>query len=316
MAPVPLIIDCDPGQDDAVALLLALASPELEVLGVTAVHGNVPLISTAANARALVEFAGRPEIPVFAGSDRPLRRAPVHEVRIHGPTGLQGFDLPPARRPLEDRHAVEYLVETLHRRDDVTLCPLGPLTNIAAAFTWAPEVVKRVRRIVLMGGASKGGNVTPVAEFNIHADPEAADIVFRAGAPVIMFGLDVTHQALVNAAHCGGFREAGRVGQAAAGWCDFPERYNPGRYGAAGLPLHDPCVIAWLIDPALFSGRDCFVAVETQSPLTLGQTVVDWWGRLGQPANATVMERMDAEGFFALLTERLGASVSGETRGT
>lgn len=305
MAPRPIIIDCDPGQDDAVALLLALASPELEVLGITTVHGNVPLATTSANARALVEFAGRPELPVFAGSDRPLRRPGIHAVRVHGPSGLQGFDLPPARRQVEPRHAVEVLVDTLRERDDVTLCPLGPLTNIAAAFTWAPEVVKRVRRIVLMGGASKGGNVTPAAEFNIHADPEAAAQVFAAGVPITMFGLDVTHKALVNGEHCRGFRAAGRIGKAAAGWCDFPERYNPVRYGAAGLPLHDPCVIAWLIDPTLFAGRECFVAVETESPLTLGQTVVDWWGRLGEKPNATVIDRIDDEGFFRLLTERL-----------
>lgn len=305
MAPIPIIIDCDPGQDDAVAVLLALASPELEVLGITAVHGNVPLTRTAANARALVEFAGRPDIPVFAGSDRPLRRPGIHEVRIHGPTGLQGFDLPPARRPLEPAHAVDFLIQTLRRRDDVTLCPIGPLTNIAAAFTWAPEVTKRVRRIVLMGGASKGGNVTPVAEFNIHADPEAADIVFRSGVPITMVGLDVTQTALVDAGHCRAWRAAGRIGQACAGWCDFPERYNPARYGAPGLPLHDPCVIAGLIDPALFAGRDCHVAVETQSSLTLGQTVVDRWGRRGERPNATVIERVDGEGFFSLLTERL-----------
>lgn len=287
------------------ALLLALASPELQVLAITTVHGNVPLATTTDNARALVEFSGQPAVPVFAGSDRPLRRAPTHEVRIHGPTGLQGFDLPPARRPLEARHAVEFLVDILRERDDVTLCPLGPLTNIAAAFTWAPDVARRVRRIVLMGGASKGGNITPVAEFNIHADPEAAAIVFQSGVPITMFGLDVTHQALVHAGHCQAWRAGGRVGQAAAAWCDFPHRYNPARYGAPGLPLHDPCVIAWLIDPTLFAGRDCFVAVETQSPRTLGQTVVDWWGRLGEKPNATVIDRIDDEGFFRLLTERL-----------
>jgi purine nucleosidase len=302
----PIIIDCDPGQDDAVALLAALASPELDVLGITCVHGNVPLARNAANARALVEFAGKPLVPVYAGCDRPLSRKAIHAVRIHGETGLRGFDPPPAKGALESAHAAEFLIETLKARDDVTLAALGPLTNLAAAFTWAPEVARRVRRIVLMGGGKGVGNVTPVAEFNIYADPEAADIVFRAGAPIVMIGLDTTWQALTTPRRLKAWREkGGKAGQAAAGMYDVPARYDADRYGDSGLPLHDPCVIAYLLRPDLFDGKDCHVAIETGSPLTLGQTVVDWWGATGKTANAYVLSRIDADGYFRLLTERL-----------
>ena len=303
----PIIIDCDPGQDDAVAVLTALGSPELEVLAITAVHGNVPLSRTAANARALVEFAGRPEVPVYAGCDRPLRRPAIHVIRIHGESGLQGFTPPPARRAIETAHAAEFIVETLKARDGVTLAVLGPMTNIAAAFTWAPEVAKRVKRIVLMGGGRGVGNITPVAEFNIYVDPDAADLVFRAGVPTVMIGLDTTWQALTTPARLKAWRETGgKAGQAAAAMYDNPARYDARRYGEAGLPLHDPCVIAYLLRPDLFEGRDCHVAIETGSPLTLGQTVVDWWGTTGKPANAKVLSRVDADGYFKLLTERLG----------
>jgi purine nucleosidase len=305
--PTPIIIDCDPGQDDAVALLTALASPELEVLGVTCVHGNVPLARNAANARALVEFAGRPAIPVHAGCDRPLRRPAIHAVRVHGETGLHGFTPPPAKQPLATTHGVDFIIETLKARDDVTLAALGPLTNLAAAFTWAPEVTKRVQRIVLMGGGRGVGNVTPVAEFNIYADPEAADVVFRAGVPIVMIGLDTTWQALTTPARLTAWRaKGGRAGQAAAAMYDNPKRYDADRYGESGLPLHDPCVIAYLLRPDLFIGKDCHVAIETGSPLTVGQTVVDWWGTTRQTPNAYVLSRIDADGYFDLLTERLG----------
>jgi purine nucleosidase len=306
MASLPIIIDCDPGQDDAIALLTALASPELDVLGVTAVHGNVPLVRTSANAQALVEFAGKAHTPVFAGSDRPLQRPVRHAVRIHGASGLRGWNLPEPRRPLQQRHAVEFLVETLRARDDVTFCALGPLTNLAAAFTWAPEIARRVRRIVFMGGGAAGGNVTPAAEFNIHTDPEAAAIVLAAGAPVVMAGLHLTWQAITTPERLAAFRaRGGAAGRAAAAMYDCPERYDFGRYGGPGLPLHDPCVIAYVLRPELFGGRDCFVAVETEASLTLGQTVVDRWGTLGRTPNVHVLDTVDADGYFALLTERL-----------
>ena len=303
---IPVIIDCDPGQDDAVALMLALASPELEVRGVTTVAGNVPVALTAANALRILELAGREDVPVFAGCDGPLRRPWVGAEHIHGESGLEGLDLPTPRHAPQPSHAVDFIVDTCRSRDGVTLCTLGPLTNVATALARAPDLARRLRRIVMMGGARAGGNVTPVAEFNIHADPEAAAAVFGAGVPIVMIGLDVTHQALVTRARLEALRrQGGRAGAAAAALCDFPARYRPERYGAPGLPLHDPCVIAYALRPALFAGRSCAVAVETGSDLTRGQTVVDWWHRTGRSANADVLDRIDVDGFFALLVERL-----------
>jgi len=301
-----IIIDCDPGQDDAVALMLALASPEIEVLGVTAVAGNVPLELTAANARRILEFARRPDVPVFAGCAAPLRRALRVATDIHGDSGLDGLDLPPPRLALQPQHAVDFIIETCRRRDGVTLCTLGPLTNIATALARAPDIARRVARIVAMGGARRTGNITPVAEFNIHVDPDAAAAVFACGAPVVLIGLDLTHQVLVTPARLAALRgEGGRAGAAAASLCDFPQRYRPERYGGPGLPLHDPCVIAYVLRRELFGGRSCAVAVETESELTLGQTVIDWWGKTGRPANALVLEEIEVGGFFALLVERL-----------
>lgn len=303
---VPVVIDCDPGQDDAVALMLALASPELEVLGVTTVAGNVAVERTSANARRIVEFAGRTDVPVFAGCARPLRRPWVGAAHIHGESGLEGLDLPEPRQPVESGHAVDFLIETCRGRDGVTLCTLGPLTNVATALARAPDIARRLARIVAMGGARSGGNVTPVAEFNIHADPDAAASVFACGAPIVMIGLDVTHQALVTPARVQALRgRGGRAGAAAASMYDFPARFWPERYGGPGLPLHDPCVVAYVLRPELFAGKSCAVSVETGSDLTRGQTVVDWWQRTGRAANADVLERIDADGFFALLVERL-----------
>lgn len=303
---IPIIIDCDPGQDDAIALMLALASPELEVLGITAVAGNVPLERTAVNARRLVEFARRPEVPVFAGCDRPLNR-PLHSATdIHGDGGLEGLELPPPTRALQSAHAVDFITDTCRRRDGVTLCTLGPLTNVATALARAPDLARRVARIVMMGGARRGGNTTPVAEFNIHADPDAAAAVFACGAEIVMIGLDLTHQVLVTPQRLAALRDhAGRAGAAAAGLCDFPGRYRPERYGGPGLPLHDPCVIAYVLRPQLFAGKRCAVAVEARSELTRGQTVIDWWQRTRQPPNALVLEEVDADGLFTLLVERL-----------
>lgn len=305
-----IIIDTDPGQDDAVAILLALASPELDVLGITAVAGNVPLHLTQLNARKICELAGRPDIKVFAGADRPMLRPLVTAENVHGKTGLDGPDLPEPAMALQQRHAVDFIVETLMReeRGSVTLCPLGPLTNIALALVREPRIAGRIGRIVLMGGGFfEGGNVTPAAEFNIHVDPHAADIVFRSGAPITMMPLDVTHKALTTARRVGAFRALGtRVGDATAALLDFFERYDETKYGTDGAPLHDPCVIAWLLRPELFSGRFVNVAIEIASELTMGMTVIDWWRVTKRPPNAQVMREIDAEGYFALLTERLG----------
>lgn len=306
-----IIIDTDPGQDDAVAILLALASQdEIEVLGITAVAGNVPLALTAKNARIVCELAGRSDVPVYAGCDRPLGRELVTAEHVHGKTGLNGPVLPDPTMPMQQKHAVDFIIDTLRNYDNgaVTLCPLGPLTNIAMAFEKAPDIVGRVAEIVLMGGAYfEVGNITPAAEFNIYVDPQAADIVFKSGAPITVMPLDVTHKALVTRPRNDAFRALGtRVGNAVADMTDFFERFDKEKYGSEGAPLHDPCVTAYLIRPDLFSGRHVNVEIETQSELTLGMTVADWWRVTDRAPNAMFMGDLDADGFFDLLTERLG----------
>lgn len=308
MAPRPILIDCDPGQDDALAILLALASEEeLEVLAITAVAGNVPLALTEKNVRKVLELAGRTDIPVHAGCHQPLRRDAVSAEQVHGRTGLDGADLPEPTAPLADGHAVDLIVETLRARPGmVTLCPIGPLTNIASAMLQAPDIVAHIREIVLMGGAIGEGNVTPSAEFNIYADPHAARIVFESGARLTMLGLDVTHQVLVTPERLRAIERLDTaMSRAVAGLLKFYNLYDQTRRNRPGAPLHDPCVIAYLISPDLFSGRACHVVVETEGEHTLGRTVVDWSGRTGRPANAMVVDQVDAEGFFTLLTDRL-----------
>ena len=309
-APRKIIIDTDPGQDDAVAILLALASPEeIDVLGVVAVAGNVPLPLTEKNARIVCELAGRPDIAVYAGCDRPLKRKQVTAEHVHGKTGLDGPELPDPTMPLQDTHGVEFIIETLRREPigSVTLVPIGPLTNIATAFERAPEIIERVAEIVLMGGAYfEVGNITPAAEFNIYVDPEAADIVFRSGAKITVMPLDVTHKALTSADWVQEMRDLGtEVGRMVGAWTDFFERFDKEKYGSEGAPLHDPCTIAYLIDPTMFSGREINVEIETKSELTLGMTVADWWGVTTRPANAVFMGSMDRARYFDLLTERL-----------
>ncbi|WP_127903346.1 nucleoside hydrolase [Solirhodobacter olei] len=305
-----IIIDTDPGQDDAVAILLALASPEdLEVLGITAVAGNVPLPLTEKNARIICELAGKPETRVFAGCDAPLARKLVTAEHVHGKTGLDGPQLAAPTMALQPKHAVDFIVETLltEPAGTVTLCPLGPLTNIAAALQKAPEIAGRIQEIVLMGGAYfEVGNITPAAEFNIYVDPEAADIVFRCGAPITVMPLDVTHKALTTRPRIEAFRAMGtEPGRMVAEWTDFFERFDMEKYGSQGAPLHDPCVIAYLIEPGLFSGRKINVMIETKGEYTLGMTVADWWRVSGRPANAMFMGDVDADGFYRLLTERI-----------
>jgi purine nucleosidase len=309
MPPRPIIIDCDPGQDDALAILLALASPEeLEVLAVTAVAGNVPLPLTEKNARKIVELAGRHDIPVHAGCDRPLQRDLVTAEYVHGRTGLDGAELPEPKTPLADAHAVDAIVAALRARPGaVTLCPIGPLTNIATAIRRAPDIASHIREIVLMGGAIGEGNITPAAEFNIFADPHAAKIVFESGVKLTMLGLDVTHQVLATPERVRAIGELETaVSQAVVGLLEFYNIYDQTKRGRPGAPMHDPCVIAYLLRPDLFAGRDCHVAIETMGEHTLGRTVVDWSGRGRRTASATVIHEVDADGFFALLTERLG----------
>tara|TARA_R110002049_G_scaffold9369_2_gene47894 strand:+ start:4598 stop:5539 length:942 start_codon:yes stop_codon:yes gene_type:complete len=305
-----IIIDTDPGQDDAVAILVALASPEdIDVLGITCVAGNVPLDLTTRNARIVCELAGKPEVRVFAGCDRPLGRDLVTAEHVHGKTGLDGPDLPEPTMAMADGHAVDFIIDSLrdHAPGTVTLCPLGPLTNIATALQKAPDIARRIAKIVLMGGGYfEGGNITPAAEFNIYVDPEAADIVFKCGAPIVVMPLDVTHKALVTKDRNDAFRDIGSpVGIAVAQMTEFFERFDKEKYGSDGAPLHDPCVIAYLIQPDLFQGRHINVEIETHSQLTMGMTVADWWGVTDRAPNATFMNGIDADGFFDLLTARL-----------
>ena len=310
MAPRKIIIDTDPGQDDAAAIMLALASPELEVLGVTAVAGNVPLALTARNAGIVTEICGRSDIAIYAGADKPLARKLVTAEHVHGKTGLDGVDLFEPARPLETQHAVDFIIETLRNEPagSVTLCPLGPLTNIATVIERAPDVVSRIKEIVLMGGGFfEGGNITPSAEFNIFVDPEAAKIVFSAGVPLTMMPLDVSHKVLTTKLRVGRLRANGnRPSVVMADMLEFFERFDEEKYGTDGGPLHDPTVIAWLLDPEMFSGRRCNVEIETGSELTLGATVVDWWKVTGRSENAFVVRDVDADRFFDLFIERVG----------
>lgn len=304
-----IIIDTDPGQDDAVAILLALASPELEVLGITAVAGNVPLRLTERNARIVCELAGRTDIPVFAGADAPLSRRLVTAEHVHGKTGLDGPQLPDPTMSLQERHAVDFIIETLRTEPpgSVTLVPIGPLTNIALALQKAPDIAVRIAEIVLMGGAYfEVGNITPAAEFNIYVDPEAADIVFSSGVALTVMSLDVTHKALTTRDRVDAFRAMGtQTGRMVAEWTDFFERFDKEKYGSEGAPLHDPCTIAWLLQPDLFTGRHINVEIETQSDLTRGMTVADWWRVTDREANAMFIGDINADGFFALLAQRI-----------
>ncbi len=309
MIALPIVVDTDPGQDDAVALLTALASPELEVLAVTTVAGNVPLPLTSRNARIVCELAGRPDIPVHAGCPRPMVRPLVTAEYVHGATGIDGADLPEPTMPLAAGHAVDALIDLLSAAgpDGITVCTLGPLTNLAMAIVKEPAIVAGIRQVVMMGGGFfEGGNTTPAAEFNVYVDPHAAHVVFDAGVDLVMLPLDVTHQALVTPPRLARIRSLGTpVGDAVAGMLEFFERFDVEKYGAEGGPLHDPCVIAYLLAPDLFGGRRCHVAVETASEQTMGMSLVDWWGVTGQEPNAFVVRTVDADGLFDLLVERL-----------
>ena len=304
-----IIIDCDPGQDDAVCLLLALASPEeLDVLGITAVAGNVPLHLTERNARIICELADS-DVPVFSGCDKPMVRELVTAEHVHGRTGIDGTEVYDPDYPLQEQHAVDFIIDTVmkHEPGEVTLVPTGPLTNIATAFEKEPAIVERVAEVVLMGGAMRtGGNITPSAEFNIFVDPHAANIVFGCGRPVYAFGLDVTHQVLTTPERLERLRALdNKVAQATVGMLEFYDKHDIEKYGTPGGPLHDPCTIAWLLQPNLFEGKVCNVSVETQSELTMGNTVVDFWYVTNRPRNTTWMHTADADGFYDLLTERI-----------
>ncbi len=305
-----LIIDCDPGQDDAVMLLLALACPdEFDILGITTVAGNVPLDLTQRNARIMCELAGRTDVPVFAGCDKPMRHELITAENVHGKTGIDGVDIYEPTMPLQNQHAVEFIIESLLGADDnsITLVPTGPLTNIGQAISQQPDILSKIRDIVLMGGAMReAGNTTPSAEFNILEDPDAAQIVMHCDRPLTIVPLDVTHQALVSRKRIEQIRALNSpVGTAVVGMMEFFNRFDSEKYGSDGAPLHDPCTIAYLLKPELFKGKMCNVEVETGSRLTRGHTAVDFWGVTDRVRNANWLYKVDADGFFALLIERL-----------
>ncbi len=309
MAPRSIIIDCDPGQDDAVALFLAMASPdELELLGITTVAGNVPLALTERNARMMCDIA-KSSAPVFAGCAKPMLRDAISAEYIHGETGINGIDVFEPETPLQDQHAVDFIIDTLlGDKVTVTLIPTGPLTNIATAIKKNPEILPRIEEIVIMGGAMReGGNRTPSAEFNILVDPHAADVVLNCGRPITLMGLDVTHRVLSTeerVARIGALNNP--VADATVGMLSFFHRYDTEKYSSQGTPLHDPCTVAYLLQPELFKTKCCNVAVETESELTTGHTAVDFWHVTDRTRNVNWAYDIDADGFYALLTERLG----------
>jgi len=304
MTATPILLDCDPGHDDAIALLLALAAPELELLGVTTVAGNQTLEKTTANAIRVLEFAGRADVPVAAGADRPLVRDPFVAAYVHGDTGLDGPDLPPPQGAPVNRHAVDFLADKIREADGaVTLVPVGPLTNVALMLALHPDA--RPERIVLMGGAVAEGNITPAAEFNIWADPEAAARVFASGIDVTMIGLDVTHKALLTTAHVS--RLAGRVGEMVTELLRFYDRFHRDVYGFDGSPVHDAVAVAHVLKPELVETLHRNVEIDVESELCRGRTVVDLWRRTERQPNAHVGVDIDADGFLELLIERVNS---------
>jgi inosine-uridine nucleoside N-ribohydrolase len=300
-----VLIDCDPGHDDAIALLLALASPELEVLGITTVAGNQTLDKTTVNALKILEFAGRTEIPVAAGAPRPLVREPYVAAYVHGETGMDGPELPDPQTKPVDQHAVDFLAERIE--PGVVLIPTGPLTNVGLLLARYPEVADRIARIVLMGGAIAEGNVTPAAEFNIWADPEAAARVFTSGIDVTMVGLDVTHKALIRPADTQQLATTGRTGKLVADLFGFYQQFHSEQYGWDGSPVHDAVAVAHVIRDDLVTVADRGVIVDTGGELSRGRTYVDLWGRANWDPNAHVSVDIDAQGFIDFLVERLAS---------
>ena len=305
-----IIIDCDPGQDDAVALFLALSSPdELEILGITTVAGNVPLKLTERNARIICDIADSKKTQVFAGCSRPMLVNLMTAENVHGKTGIDGIDIFKPMTLLKELHAVDFIVETLKdaETDSITLVPTGPLTNIALAIIKDPSILNSIKQIVLMGGAMReAGNLSASAEFNMRVDPHAAKVVFECGLPIIVMSLDVTNKVLTSRERVREIESIGNsVSTATANMLKFFARYDSEKYGIDGAPLHDPCTIAWLLNQDLFIGKECNVRIETESPLTLGHTSVDFWGVEGNIPNATWMQDVDDDGFYDLLINML-----------
>lgn len=302
-----IILDCDPGHDDAIAMMLALASSELEVLGVTVVYGNVSLERTLRNACVVREVVGR-DVAIYAGVDRPLVRERVSAEAVHGASGLEGPHLPTPSRGPEAKHAVNFIIEqVLAHPGEITLVPTGSLTNVALAMRLEPKIVPAIKRIVLMGGSLDTGNWSPAAEFNILCDPHAARIVFEAGVPLVMFGLNLTHQTPAVPSRIARFRALNtQVGEFTAQLLEFFRQHHVERYGWDGAPIHDACAIAYLLKPELFTMQSLNVEIETNEGLNFGRTVGDVWRVTGKAPNCQAGIRIDVDGFYDLLVERLG----------
>ena len=305
-----IILDCDPGQDDAVAMALAMAATdEIEIMGITAVAGNVPLNLTQRNARLMCDICQRTDMIVYAGAEKPMAHSLVTAEHVHGKSGLDGIDIVEPITPLQEKHGVDYIIETCLSAADnsITLVPTGPLTNIGLAIHQESNILPKIKEIVLMGGTLReGGNITPSAEFNIYVDPEAAQIVLRCGRPIVMMSLDVTHQVLTTRKRVDAIRNLdSTVGEPIASLIEFYERYDEEKYHLDGAPLHDPCTIAYLIKPDLFSLKEVNVEVETGGKFTRGATVVDYWDVTGRLPNVQWAHTVDANGFFELLNNYL-----------
>jgi len=312
MAPRKIIIDTDPGQDDAFAILFALGSPnELEVVGITTVGGNVPLRLTSENALKVVELAGRADVPVYAGCPGPMVKKLKTAEYVHGPTGMDGAELPAPTTPLQAEHAVNYLVRAIMDapEGELTVCTLGPMTNLAMAMILEPRIVPRLREVVLMGGGFfQGGNATPAAEFNIFVDPHAAHVVFESGVPVTMCPIDCTYTAEMTVEWLDRLRATGsRAAIEAAKMADFYRQYGSHKFATSARPIHDACVTGYLLAPELYEQRVCNVTIDIVSPETIGMTIVDWWHVTGKRKNCTVLRRIDPDPFFALMLERIGS---------
>jgi purine nucleosidase len=309
MVAKPIIIDCDPGSDDAIALFLALATQEyLDILGIVTVAGNVPLKLTQINARKICELAGFSSLKVYAGCARPILRSLVTAEEVHGKTGLDGILLPEPTMPLQKQQGIDFLIQTLMQAEQkITLATLGPLTNLAVAMIHQPQICERIEELVLMGGAVTQGNITPSAEFNLYVDPHAAHVVFNAGIPLTMISLDITHQAIATPERMNTIRALNnRISQATISLLEHYGNVDMQRYGTSGPFLHDPCVIAYLLQPELFTNYRAHVQIEVVSELTMGRTVVDCWHITGQAPNTNVVDSINVDGFYQLLTSALG----------
>ena len=306
-----IILDCDPGHDDAVAIMLAAASDKIEILGITCVAGNATLENTKLNALKICSLIGKTNIPIFAGSNKPINVDLVTAAHVHGKSGLdiEGSSIKIADNyTIQDLNAVDYIIQTcLEQSEPIYLCPTGPLTNIALAIKKEPSIKNNIKKIVFMGGAGMSlGNITPAAEFNIYVDPHAADIVLNSAIPLVMMGLDVTHKVMVNDEIIEDFKKNGnKSSYFFADLMNFYSKFHRKLHETNESPLHDPCVIVYLIDPSLFKGKFVNVVVEKDSSITRGETVVDWLGVTKREANCTVITEVDHKSFFSLLKKEL-----------